>query len=61
MKDLFYTQIAEIIIIAIIYSNDKYNFLTKDIEKYLFIGMSVGIIYTIIKLRKIILKNKNAK
>lgn len=56
MKDIFYTQIVEIIIVIFIFTNHKYNYFEPDFEKYLMIGLIIGLIYSITKMYKFIHK-----
>lgn len=60
MKDIFYTQIAVIIIITIVFCNYQFNFFDPEVEKYLLFCAFVVQLLAIIKLRKI-LKNKKSQ
>ena len=58
MKNLLYNQIISLVITMIIILNYKFSFFDDLFEKYLFIGLIIGLVYSFFKILKIVQKKK---
>jgi hypothetical protein len=59
MKNLLYNQIISLVITMIIILNYKFSFFDDLFEKYLFIGLIIGLVYSFFKILKIVQKKSN--
>ena len=59
MKNLLYNQIISLVITMIIILNYKFSFFDDLFEKYLFIGLIIGLVYSFFKFLKIVQKKSN--
>jgi hypothetical protein len=59
MKNLLYNQIISLVITMIIILNYKFSFFDDLFEKYLFIGLIIGLVYSFFTILKIVQKKSN--
>ena len=59
MKNLLYNQIISLVITMIIILNLKFSFFDDLFEKYLFIGLIIGLVYSFFTILKIVQKKSN--
>ena len=59
MKNLLSNQIISLVITMIIILNYKFSFFDDLFEKYLFIGLIIGLVYSFFKILKIVQKKSN--